>query len=198
MAHDDPARPLGESAAQHGGCILAGIGGADAITVLPFTTALGLPDTFARRIGRNTQLVLLEEAHLWRVADPSTGADSLEALTEALCHQDWRLFQELEREGGIVGSLGELQTRIAITRAAREHAIATRRHTGTSEFPDDVSPRQYAPFIVMRTGSAKQGPEPEAAEKPPTSWSDREKVMPIFISQGRYSQEAMRGMLQTP
>jgi GYD domain len=27
---------------------------------------------------------------------------------------------------------------------------------------------------------------------------DREKVMPIFISQGRYSQEAMRGMVKTP
>src|SRR5262249_20342553 len=36
----------------------AGIGGADAITVLPFTAARGLPDAFARRIARNTQLVL--------------------------------------------------------------------------------------------------------------------------------------------
>jgi methylmalonyl-CoA mutase N-terminal domain/subunit len=118
----------------------AGIGGADTITVLPFTTALGLPDAFTRRIARNTQLILLEEAHLWRVAEPSAGSGSLEALTEALCRQAWRLFQELEREGGIVSSLiaGELQTRIAITRAAREHAIATRRHTvtGTSEFAD--------------------------------------------------------------
>jgi uncharacterized protein with GYD domain len=28
--------------------------------------------------------------------------------------------------------------------------------------------------------------------------SDREEAMPIFISQGRYSQEAMHGMVQTP
>jgi methylmalonyl-CoA mutase len=48
----------------------AGVGGADTVTVLPFTAALGLPDAFARRIARNTQLILLEEANLWRVADP--------------------------------------------------------------------------------------------------------------------------------
>ena len=44
----------------------AGLGGADAITVLLFTLALGLPDRFARRIARNTQLVLLEESNLQR------------------------------------------------------------------------------------------------------------------------------------
>jgi hypothetical protein len=41
----------------------AAIGGADAITVLPFTSARGLPDAFARRVARNTQLVLIEETH---------------------------------------------------------------------------------------------------------------------------------------
>ncbi|MGG7379237.1 methylmalonyl-CoA mutase family protein, partial [Escherichia coli] len=33
----------------------AGVGSADAIAVLPFTAALGLPGRFARRIARNTQ-----------------------------------------------------------------------------------------------------------------------------------------------
>jgi len=35
----------------------AGLGGADSINVLPHTLALGLPDPFARRAARNTQLV---------------------------------------------------------------------------------------------------------------------------------------------
>ena len=56
----------------------AGIGGADAITVLPFTSALGLPDRFARRIARNTQLVLLEESNLAKVADPAAGSGGIE------------------------------------------------------------------------------------------------------------------------
>ncbi|MGO4572859.1 methylmalonyl-CoA mutase family protein [Microvirga sp. 2TAF3] len=118
----------------------AGIGGADAVTVLPFTAALGLPDAFARRVARNTQLILLHEANLWRVADPAAGAGGFEALTDALCEKAWALFQEIEREGGIVESLarGALQQRIAATRAQRDKAIATRREpiTGTSEFPN--------------------------------------------------------------
>ena len=118
----------------------AGIGGADAITVLPFTAALGLPDAFARRMARNTQLILLEETNLWRVADPAAGAGGFEALTEALCEKAWGLFQEIEREGGIVESLrrGALQARIAAVRAQRKKAAATRKDpiTGTSEFPN--------------------------------------------------------------
>jgi methylmalonyl-CoA mutase len=118
----------------------AGIGGADAITVLPFTAALGLPDAFARRAARNTQLILLDESNLARVADPAAGAGGFEALTDALCEKAWGLFQEIEREGGILESLkGEtLQGRIAAVRAQREKAVATRREpiTGTSEFPN--------------------------------------------------------------
>jgi len=118
----------------------AGIGGADAMTVLPFTAAIGLPDAFARRVARNTQLILLEEANLWRVADPAAGAGGFEALTDALCETAWSLFQEIEREGGLVESLtqGALQNRIAAVRAQREKTIATRKEpiTGTSEFPN--------------------------------------------------------------
>lgn len=121
----------------------AGIGGADSLIVLPFTAALGLPDAFARRIARNTQLVLLEEANLWRVADPAAGAGSFESLTQALCEQGWSKFQDLEREAkdglpGIVSALtnGHVQAGLARQREARAKAIATRREpiTGTSEF----------------------------------------------------------------
>lgn len=118
----------------------AGIGGADGITVLPFTAALGLPDAFARRIARNAQLILLEEANLWRVADPAAGAGAFEALTEAFSERAWALFQEIEREGGIVESLsrGALQGWIAASRAERERNVARREDeiTGTSAFPD--------------------------------------------------------------
>lgn len=123
----------------------AGAGGADSIGVQPFTAALGLPDGFARRIARNTQLILLEEANLWRVADPAAGAGGFEALTQALCEQGWRKFQDLEAESsdgltGIVAALanGHIQRGLARERDARAKAIATRREpiTGTSEFPN--------------------------------------------------------------
>ena len=60
----------------------AAFGGADAITVLPFTIARGLPDRFARRIARNTQLILIDEAHLAKVADPAAGSGAVEGLTD--------------------------------------------------------------------------------------------------------------------
>jgi methylmalonyl-CoA mutase len=80
----------------------------------------------------------MEEANLWRVADPSAGSGGVEALTDALCAKAWSLFQEIEGEGGLAASLagGKLQARIAVTAASRAKAIATRKEpiTGTSEF----------------------------------------------------------------
>lgn len=123
----------------------AGVGGADSVSVQPFTAALGLPDGFARRVARNTQLILLEEANLWRVADPAGGSGGIEALTQALCEQGWRKFQDLEAESssnfsGIVAALanGHVQQGLSRERATRAKVIATRREpiTGTSEFPN--------------------------------------------------------------
>jgi methylmalonyl-CoA mutase len=121
------------------GVFAAGVGSADAITVLPFTLALGLPDDFARRIARNTQLILIHEAKLAKVADPAAGAGSFEALTEELCKRAWSLFQDFEAHGGMIESLraGVPQTEIAAAAAARREAIAQRTLsiTGTSAFP---------------------------------------------------------------
>jgi methylmalonyl-CoA mutase len=98
----------------------AGVGGADNVTVLPFTIALGLPDALARRLARNTQLLLMEESHLHRVGDPAAGSGAVEALTQELARRAWAAFQEIEREGGIVESLeaGRFQARVAAQREA--------------------------------------------------------------------------------
>ena len=118
----------------------AGLGGADSITVLPHTLALGLPDGFARRLARNTQLILLEESSLAKVADPAAGSGGIEALTRQLCETAWTLFQELEKAGGVFAALQQnlIQRKVAATRAAREAALARRKEvlTGASEFPD--------------------------------------------------------------
>jgi len=118
----------------------AGLGGADAITVLPHTVPIGLPDAFARRIARNTQLVLIEESSLARVADPAAGSGALEAITEQMCHAAWSAFQEIEGAGGIWAALerGLVQEKIAAVRAEREKAISRRTDilTGTNDYPN--------------------------------------------------------------
>ena len=116
----------------------AGLGGANAITVLPLSLALGLPDAFARRVARNTQLILLEESNLAKVSDPPAGSGGIEALTSQLCAAAWSLFQEIEKAGGVLAGLqtGLIQDKVRMTCRARESNIAGRRDvlTGASEF----------------------------------------------------------------
>jgi methylmalonyl-CoA mutase len=134
----------------------AGIGGANAVTVVPCTNALGLPDRFARRTARNTQLILLEESNLAKVADPAAGVGGMEELTKQLCTNAWALFQEIEKAGGIWTTLqsGSLQKKVAAVVTAREKAIASRKDpvTGVSEFPnifeEPVSVLPIAPSVV--------------------------------------------------
>jgi methylmalonyl-CoA mutase len=118
----------------------AGLAGANAITVLPHTLALGLPDAFARRAARNTQLVLLEESNLAKVSDPAAGSGGIESLTQALCEASWPLFQEIEKAGGVFAALEQnlIQSRVAATRKAREANMNRRKEvlTGASAFPD--------------------------------------------------------------
>jgi methylmalonyl-CoA mutase len=118
----------------------AGLGGANAITVLPHSLALGLPDPFARRVARNTQLVLLEESNLAKVSDPAAGSGAIEALTQQLCETAWSLFQEIEKAGGVFSSLEQslIQRKVAATRAVREANIFRRKEvlTGATEFPN--------------------------------------------------------------
>jgi methylmalonyl-CoA mutase len=127
----------------------AGVGGADSVTALPHTTALGLPDAFARRVARSAQLVLLEEASLAKVADPAAGSGAIEALTGQIAHAAWTLLQEIEKAGGAAAAIeqGLVQDKVAAARKAREAAIAKRVEplTGTSEYPDIVE----APLKVL-------------------------------------------------
>jgi len=120
--------------------VAAGLGGADSIAVLPHTAAIGLPDGSARRIARNTQLILLEESNLAKVADPASGSGALESLTHELCVAAWSLFRDIEKVGGAAAALeqGLIQAKVAAVRAEREKAIAQRKDalTGTSAFPD--------------------------------------------------------------
>lgn len=150
----------------------AGIGGADSISVLPLTAAIGLPNRFARRLARNTQLILLEEANVAKVADPAAGSGAIEDLTTALCNAAWALFQEIEKTGGIWEALksGFLQGKVAAAREERMKAVARGRDalTGTSAFPDlkeqtvDVLPVPRRAIAVHGPVAAGAAPMPAA------------------------------------
>jgi methylmalonyl-CoA mutase len=118
----------------------AGLGGADSITALPHTVALGLSDALARRIARNAQLILLEESHLAKVSDPAAGSGAIEELTSKLCTAAWNKFQEIESHGGVWAALenGFIQSNVASVRSQRQQSAARRKDaiTGTSDYPN--------------------------------------------------------------
>ncbi len=122
----------------------AGLGGADSISVLPHTLAAGFPDSLARRLARNAQLILLRESNLGFVADPAAGAGAFEAMTHALCEKAWRLFQEIEAQGGLPSALanGGFQQRVAVCAATLARNVACLRApiTGVSVHADLAEP----------------------------------------------------------
>ena len=121
-------------------CLGAGLAGADVVSVQGFTQALGLPDDFARRIARNMQTILIEEAGLGRVADPVAGAGGFESLTDEISDKAWALFQDMEKAGGLYDALatGAFQSKVGDCATERARRIAKRSLplTGTSEFPN--------------------------------------------------------------
>ncbi len=120
----------------------AGVGGAQAVTVLPFDTALGVPDALGRRNARNTSSLLVHEAQLARVTDPAGGSFAVEKLTDDLAHVAWEELQRLESEGGLLASLdlgdAGFRARVGTVEATRAQQVASRRRplTGVSEFPN--------------------------------------------------------------
>ncbi|MFJ6389994.1 methylmalonyl-CoA mutase family protein [Streptomyces sp. NPDC091972] len=150
--------------------LAAGVGGAQAVTVLPFDHALGVPDAFARRIARNTSTILVEESHLSRVIDPAGGSWYVERLTDELAEAAWRFFRTIERDGGQAAVLrsGRLRTDLATTWAQRSKRLATRREpiTGVSEFPHlGEKPVERAPAPEPRTGGLPRVRRDEAYEE---------------------------------
>jgi methylmalonyl-CoA mutase len=121
-------------------CYAAGLGGAEAITSVPFDSVAGLPDSLSRRIARNTVLVLQEEAQLHRVIDPAGGSWYLDWLTGQVAERAWAIFQEIERGGGMLRGLrqGWVAQQIDSAFAPRAKNLARRKEgiTGVSEFPD--------------------------------------------------------------
>jgi len=116
------------------------MGGADTITVEPFDAIFREPDDFSERIARNQQLLLMEESHLDKVADPGAGSYYIEELTSLIAREAWKLFLETENEGGFLAAMrkGIIQDKINAASTLRRGDIGKRREIllGTNQYPD--------------------------------------------------------------
>jgi methylmalonyl-CoA mutase len=115
------------------------LGGADSVATTPFDVAYASSDAFARRLARNTQLVLREESKVGEVIDPAGGSYFVERLTEDLARAAWSAFREIERRGGMQAALlsGYVASRLRASDAQRTEALRRRKRVvlGVNEFP---------------------------------------------------------------
>ena len=139
------------AAAAFGGAV----GGADSVVLDAFTDAIGPPTEFARRQSRNTQLVLMEEAHLGRVADPAAGAGYAEALTDEIARAGWTRFQAIEAAGGLVSALsGGLIAESTAQANADRLAAGAPRIVGVTAFPPIDEARVETAKVQVHTVAA--------------------------------------------
>lgn len=118
----------------------AALAGVDSIETLPFDIQYKTPDEFSERIARNQQLLLREESHLDKVADPAGGSYYVEVLTASIAEQAWKLFLEVDEKGGFeaMAESGELQKAINESNAKRHTDVARRKEIllGTNQYPN--------------------------------------------------------------
>jgi methylmalonyl-CoA mutase len=116
------------------------LGGTDSLTVEPFDIVFRHPDEFSERIARNQQLILKEEAYFNKVADPAGGSYYIENLTRLIAENAWKLFLEIEDQGGFLSSLksGWIQRKLLESATGRKSDIASGKEIllGTNRFPD--------------------------------------------------------------
>ena len=118
----------------------AAIGGSDSISLQPFDVAYKESDEFSRRISRNVQVILKEEAFMDRVVDPAAGSYYVENLTNSIAENAWKLFQSVEQQGGALKIIedGSMREAIEASCQKRDMNIATRRYIllGTNQYPN--------------------------------------------------------------
>jgi methylmalonyl-CoA mutase len=114
------------------------LGGADSVSVAPFDECYKAPDAASRRLARNTQILLKQEALLARVADPGAGSYCLEAITDFIAREAWKTMRAIESDGGFgrAQADGTIARALARSMAAREKAVVSRRSvfTGTNQY----------------------------------------------------------------
>ncbi len=129
------------------------VGGTESLHTGCFDETLRPPDDFSRRIARNTQIVLQQEAHLTKVLDPAGGSWYVERLTDTVARNAWGIFQEVETQGGMFAALQSRypQSQVDGVADARAKNIGLRRDVfvGTNMYPNLKEKPVAVPTIDM-------------------------------------------------
>jgi len=163
------------------------VGGCESLSVGAFDEVARTPDAFSRRIARNTQIILKDEAHVNEVIDPAGGSWYVEKLTDDVARSAWKLFQEIERLGGMSKALqaGFIQQQIRQTADARAANLASRRDVlvGVNMYANPAEERLHAKRIET------------AAVQPETSSDSLPHIEPLRPQRGATRFEEIRAKI---
>ncbi|MDR1275299.1 MAG: methylmalonyl-CoA mutase family protein, partial [Candidatus Accumulibacter sp.] len=127
------------------------VGGADSMHIGPFDEPIRTPDRFSRRIARNVQIVLQEEARFTVPIDMGGGSYTIEKMTHEFASSAWGIFQSIEKDGGMLSAIlsGKVQAIAAETAARRAKNIETRQDVilGTNMYANLAEKKIEAPQV---------------------------------------------------
>ena len=141
----------------------AAIAGVESITVRPYDSVFETPTEFAERIAKNQQLILKHESHIDAVSDPAGGSYYIESLTASIAREAWRIFLEIENEGGFHAAVksGVIKEKTEASGEARRKALARRKEIllGTNQYPNFSETSEGKQPIDTHCGCTGSGEE---------------------------------------
>jgi methylmalonyl-CoA mutase len=146
----------------------AGLGGADSICIMPFSSSQGTPNSFARRVARNLQMIMLHEAHLWRVQDPAAGAGHVEVLTQQICNEAWDVMLKAERGDWPTGDRDQSPARpiIGVTKYLNLNEVKAEIEDSKGTINLRAVPQQVGEDIAVNPPPTRWGSTPKGGAGP--------------------------------
>ena len=139
-------------------CMSSILGGANAISNLPYDSIYHKSNEFGERISRNQLLILKTESYFDSVSNPADGAYYIESLTQELADKALELFKEIELNGGFLHQLkeGTIQRKVKESAAKEQELFDSGKLVllGTNKHPNEVDRMkdnlELYPFVKIK------------------------------------------------
>lgn len=121
-------------------CMSAVLGGADAVSNLPYDALYHKDNEFGDRIARNQLLILKHESYFDKVQNPAEGSYYIESISYQLAEKALALFKDIETGGGLITQLieGTIQRKVAEAAQKEQEAFNNGQEVllGTNKYPN--------------------------------------------------------------
>lgn len=139
-------------------CMSAILGGANAISNLPYDAIFHKNNEFGDRMARNQLLILKHESYLDKINNPADGCYYIENLTNQLAEKALVLFKDIEANGGFIKQLIEstIQKKIQQSADKEQELFDNEKEVllGTNKYPNKEDKMKHDlelfPFVKIK------------------------------------------------